>query len=264
MINELEEIIEQIRWPMEHRMTMKSRRIYEEGLDTIDAYRGNSEVFLDALNIFQTTYSTPYAYAGIAYTLAMASSEESRPKTIERGLLQAMDWLEKSQYLEPDRTEINFIEAVIYMKQGNLRDARLILDHINQDTRNYYVCLAELDYWYKQGNEEQYYYHWFERAKKIANNKLRQARVFNSLANFQLDREMYEKSIKTFYKVVQVTPDDPWAWHNMSVIFVRIKQFKEAAHCNKQALSIMEFEAARQIEQTIKENQTFFSRLFGT
>jgi hypothetical protein len=39
-----------------------------------------------------------------------------------------------------------------------------------------------------------------------------------------------------------------------------MKQFKEAEQCNKRALSIMDFGAARDIEQVIKKNRGGLSR----
>lgn len=264
LVSELEKIIEQARWPMEHLMTMKSRRIYEDGLDIVNSYRGHPAVFLDALSAFQATRSTPYAYAGIAFTLAMVASRENTSKAIKRGLDKAMHWLEKSQKLEPDRAEINFIEAVIYLNNKDLDNGRVILNYLNQqDSRNYYICLTEMNYWRRRGDKRQYL-QWTQQAMKSANNKMRQAYVLNSLANLYLEDKMYEKSIKTFKKVIKLDPDDPWAWHNMSVIFVELKQFKEADQCNKNALSIMDFGAARQIEQEIKENRGLLGRLFGS
>lgn len=264
LVGELEKIIEQAQWPMEHQMTMKSRRIYEEGLDIVNSYRGHPAVFLDGLNAFQATRSTPYAYAGIAFTLTVAASGEDTSKAIKQGLEKAMHWLEKSQYLEPDRLEINFIEATIYMYGKDLRNSRVVLDYLNQqDSRNnYYVCLTEMNYWRKRGLKQQYF-QWFQQAMKTADNNRRQAFVLNSLANFYLENRMYEKSIKAFQKVVKLDPNDPWAWHNMSLMFLDMKQLKEAGQCNKVALSIMDFGAARQIEQEIKKNRGIFGRLFS-
>jgi hypothetical protein len=49
----------------------------------------------------------------------------------------------------------------------------------------------------------------------------------------------------------------------MSVMYVRLDRFKEADQCNKRALSLMDFGAAREIEQVIKQNRGGLGRLFG-
>jgi tetratricopeptide (TPR) repeat protein len=262
-VDQLENIIQQAAWPMEHRLTMQSRRIYENGLDIVNAYRGHSGIYIEALKIFQGTNSCPYAYAGIAFTLTMASSGEDNVNAVRRGFQKALDWLEKSQAVEPDRPEINFVEAVIYINRGQLENGRLILDHLTtQDPRNYYLCLTEMNYWRRQGDEQRYL-HWVHQAMEGANNNHRHAYVLNALAGFHLDKRRYDKSIKLYQKVVEINPHDSWAWHNMSTMLVKMKQFKEAKICNERALKIMDFGAAREIEQEIKKNLGGLSRLFG-
>jgi tetratricopeptide (TPR) repeat protein len=262
LITELDHVVQQAEWPMEHRLTMQSRRIYENGLDLVNAYRGHPGIYIEALKMFQRSNSCPYAYAGIAFTLTMASSGEDA-NAARPGFQKALKWLEKSQAIEPDRPEINFIEAVIYINRGQLENGRLILDHLTtQDARNYYVCLTEMNYWHQQGDEDRFL-QWIHQALEEASNSHRQAYVLNSLANFHFAKRSYNKSIKLFQKVVEIDPYDPWAWHNMSLMLVRMKQFKEAKLCNERALKIMDFGAARQVEQEIKKNLGGLSRLFG-
>jgi tetratricopeptide (TPR) repeat protein len=263
LVEQLNTLIQQADWPTEHRMTMQSRRTYESGLDAVNAYRGHLSVFVEALKRFQATYSCPYAYAGIAYTLTSAAAHEDTPAAMRRGWQKALTWLEKSQNLEDDRPEINFIEAVIYIHQAQYQNARLVLDHLyNQDTQNYYLCLAEMKYWEKQGDDQRYR-QWFNRAAKAASTKGRQAFILNSLAHIFQKKGVYDKSLKLYRDVTELDPADPWAWHNMSVMLVRLKQFKEAKLCNERALKIMDFGAAREIEQEIKKNIGGLGRLFG-
>ena len=92
-------IIQEVNWPTEHRITTQSQRIYESGLDTVNMYRDHPAIFGEALRKFQGTESSPYAYAGIAYTLATASRGRGGQVPDQRGLKRAMHWLEKSQIL---------------------------------------------------------------------------------------------------------------------------------------------------------------------
>lgn len=235
-------------------MTVQSRRIYEQGLDIINAYRGDPTFFVEGLRAFQATKSCPYAYAGVAFTFAMAAYGYGGEPGNRRGLKKAMEWLEKSQYLEPDRVEINFIEAVIYVNDGQLDNGRAVLDYLNQqDGKNYYLCLTEMNYWYKR-NSEQNYLPWAQRAMDLADSDSRRALVTNGLAGFYLKQGRYDQSIKLYRQVAQLDPNDPWAWHNMSIMLVQMKQFKEAKRCNERALNLMEFGAARMIEEEINKN----------
>jgi tetratricopeptide (TPR) repeat protein len=260
LIDQLNKIIQEANWPAEHHATIQNRRIYENGLDIVNMYRGHPAILGKALRKFQGTRSSPYAYAGIAYTLATASRGRDGQAPDQRGLKGAMHWLEKSQNLEPDRLEINFIEAVIYLNARQHKNARLILDYLNdQDPGNYYLCVTEMNYWDEQSSDKQYL-HWVQQAVNAANSNIRRIWVMNALAGFYLGKGMYERSLKTYQQVAKLDPNDPWLWHNMSVMYVEMKHFKEAENCNKRALSIMDFGAARDIEQVIKKNRGGLSR----
>ena len=67
-------MIGRARWPSVQRTGMQARRAYERGLDLVNLYRGHPGVFFQALPEFQATQSAAYAYAGIAFTLVIASS----------------------------------------------------------------------------------------------------------------------------------------------------------------------------------------------
>jgi tetratricopeptide (TPR) repeat protein len=241
---------------------MQSRRAYEAGLDVINMYRGDPSVFVEGLRRFQASRSCSYAQAGVAYTLAVASFAGSQTPD-RRGLQNAMQWLERSQNYEPDRSEINFIEAVIYLNGKQFDKARMVLDYLtNQDPQNYYLIITEMEYWDQRGDEQKYF-QWADKGLEAANQKGRQIFVMNSLAGFYLSKGDFEKSINVYLNLAELDPDDPWLWHNLSVMYVELEMFKEANQCNKQALSIMDFGAAREIEQVIKKNRSGISRLFG-
>lgn len=262
LADRLEEMAQAATWPAEHRTTMESRRTYETGLDVVNMYRGHPSVLVEGLRRFQATYSCSYAYAGIAYTLAIASFAGSQTPD-RRGLQNAMQWLERSQNFEPDRPEINFIEAVIYLNGKQLDKARMVLDYLaNQDPQNYYLITTEMNYWRQRGDEEKYF-QWAKKGLEAANRKGRRIFVMNSLAGFYLSKGYLEKSINTYLDLAELDPDDPWLWHNLSVMYVELEMFKEAHQCNQRALSIMDFGAAREIEQVIKKNRSGISRLFG-
>ncbi len=51
---------------------------------------------------------------------------------------------------------------------------------------------------------------------------------------------------------MKVKPDDVWAWHKMSVMLLRLNNYKDAELCNRQALSIIDFDAARGVQEELK------------
>ena len=57
-----------------------------------------------------------------------------------------------------------------------------------------------------------------------------------------LDRMKYSASALAAYDVVnQRYPDDPWAWHNKSLLLISLSRLDEAWACNQRALSLMTF-----------------------
>lgn len=62
---------------------------------------------------------------------------------------------------------------------------------------------------------------------------------------------MYEESLGLFHEVVKIDPNDPWAWHNMSWMYLRLKDYTNAGSCNDRALRIMDFGVARNIQKSL-------------
>jgi tetratricopeptide (TPR) repeat protein len=253
--------VNQTQWPNAHRAAERNRRTYELGLDQINSYHGDPAIFFQALQTFAGTQSCAYAYAGIAFALTMAATVTGDGPYVV-GFEEALRWLEKAQEWEPNLVEINFIEAVVYINWGQLENGRLILDHLaREESDNYYLCLTEMNYWSRQKHHDNYV-GWLRKASKSANNKLREAHALSALAHLYLNQGQLEYSIGTFRDVVKLTPNDAWAWHNMSYMFLKLKKLKEAELCNQRALEIMDFGAARDIEEKIKQNKGGLSRLF--
>ncbi|MCP4417831.1 MAG: hypothetical protein GY805_14500 [Chloroflexi bacterium] len=260
----LEDLLEHIGkmpQPTAHRNSATTRRLYQRGLDTINIYKGRPNSITQGLDIFQATESNAYASAGIAYTLVIISSEND--STNEIGLTEAMKWLEKAQEWEPNSTEINFIEALVYTHSNQYKNARLVLDHIAwEDPNNYYLALAEAEYYKKRLNNDQFF-HWLEKANKVANTAARKAFIFNSAAHFFLRENDFQRAIKNFYQVTKIDPDDAWAWHSISWMFVQMEKYEDARLCNQRALSIMDFDAAREIEAQLgQKKKRGFGRFF--
>ncbi|MCP5098590.1 MAG: tetratricopeptide repeat protein [Chloroflexi bacterium] len=253
LVDKLIEIINKSQWPAAHRNNSQARRIYERGLDEVNSYRGHPDTLMRALEIFSRTQSSAFAYAGIAFTLVTAATDQD--SFYQPGFDEAMRWLEKAQEWEANLIEINFIEAVIYLNSTQLENGRFILDYLGrQNPNNYYLCLTEMNY-YAQKKLKKKYIHWLEKAIKQANSGYRQAYTLNSLAGHYLKHGDYELAIKQYYQVTKIDPNDAWAWHNMSVMFTRMKKFEDAHLCNKKALNLMDFGAARQIEAQLKEKR---------
>jgi tetratricopeptide (TPR) repeat protein len=66
-----------------------------------------------------------------------------------------------------------------------------------------------------------------------------------------LDLERYSEAVDVYDEALARSPDDPWTWHNRSVVLMSLGRYDEALESNTRALSIMNFGAAHQIRDEI-------------
>lgn len=67
-----------------------------------------------------------------------------------------------------------------------------------------------------------------------------------------LDQLKYSASALAAYDVVnQRYPDDPWAWHNKSLLLISMNRLDEAWACNQRALSLMTFGQALKTRESL-------------
>src|SRR5262245_18551382 len=95
---QLNQFINKTNWPQDINMSAQSHSATEQGIDTLNMYRGHPQVLVDALKIFQACGSQAYAAAGCAYALMLAAYE-SGDSYDPAGLEFSRDWLIKAQDL---------------------------------------------------------------------------------------------------------------------------------------------------------------------
>src|SRR5262249_8537169 len=64
--------------------------------------------------------------------------------------------------------------------------------------------------------------------------------------------ERYEEALATYDLVNQRYPQDPWTWHNKSLLLMSLGRYPEALACSQRALAIMDFHAARMTGMRIR------------
>jgi tetratricopeptide (TPR) repeat protein len=252
-------IVEQIliklsdmQWAGVPEPTPLGRQVFEVGVDKVDDFRKSPEPLLSGLQIFNTSDSRPYAYAGVAYTLVKASRKDDG-SYFQTGLDKAMEWLEDAQELAPDLVEINAIEALIYIFSARYEDARLILDYLRGITpNNYYLLKAEASYWQEQKELDETV-EWYEAAIKVADNVPRKIRLRGNLGDFFMHMQHYEQALQVYQETIHFSKENPWIWHNMSIAHWHAQNYEEAAHCNRRALALGDLPEARRMEEALKE-----------
>ncbi len=258
--------LQRMTWPDNEAATELGRITYYEGLEQVDEFRGDSRKMAGALRTFQTSDSRPYAFAGVAYAL-VAAAQENDGGYAQSGLDEAMAWLEKAQEMEPDRLDINFIEAFIYIYGGRLEDARLVLDFLNgQEPGNYFVATAEIAYWEAQGDVAQISAA-FDRGITAADTVPQRLRLQSRKADFYHHCGLLDEAMAAYKQARHFDAQNAELIHNMSLVAWKMEDFDYAERLNQQALAIREFPAARKLAEVIearkKDEGGRFMGLFG-
>ncbi len=257
----------QVRWPTKTHITQEARATYDQGLSTLDAYRGDPNILLRALKVFISTDCLPYAYAGAAVVLE-AASFDSGDKYDEEGLQYALEYLQKAQDLAPDQFEINFLEARIYLSTHEDAKAGTILKYLADNMPSaypdkLYLCRTMMHFWYNM-QDRKMYENWYDLGMKVARTGTDRLHLLGMRAGFYGKlKDGQDVALECYQEIVKITPKDPWCWHNMSIIYYKKKQYRQASDCNQRALKIMDFEAARYVERKIKEEWKGRKGLFG-
>ena len=246
----------QIEWPSNREILPGSRDIYERGLDLLNTYRGYPEVLVEALRVFHSTNVLPYALAGLSATLSL-SSYISDNNFEAMGLQEALRWLKLAQSMTPDHLEINCLEASIFIQARQLDKARQVLDTLGKDPQSskyFFFCTGEFFYWSRLGNLLKVQ-SWRDKAQAAARNSMQEYFVRHMFADFYLTNNLYLDYIKAAQELTRISPGDPWLWHNLSIVHLRLKQFPEAEFCNQRALSLLNFGAAQEIRELIRRRR---------
>lgn len=266
LIAKLVPLLEKVNWPTDHTATEQGRRSYLVGLEKVDTYNGDPNQLTAALKTFVTGGSRPFAYAGVSYTL-IAASEEKDGRYDPEGLDVAMEWLEKAQDLEPDVLEINMLEALIYVHNGRLEDARTVLDYLHDiNPSDYYLYRIEVAYWEAAGDLEQTI-SWFDQAASAATTVPQRLAMRGQLADFYFRQKMWTEAEAAYQEALHFDSSNTLLWHKLALIHWQLEDFEEAEKCNQQTLRLKDFPAARQLEEQIKKKKSegsVWGKLFGS
>lgn len=241
---ELLDLVRQSEWPHEESTSESSQYLYESGLDLVNSYRGHPAALVEALKQFRACGSAGYAKAGIAAVLMTAAY--IRGDTYDSGGLNAAEsYLTEAQQMLPDRAEIEHLAAKLCLLRQQDNDARRILDSLQRTSPNdFFTASIDLWYWYNKRDIQEAKAS-FEKARALAKSGEQRNLVANQMAACYQTFGDPADAITAFREITAVAPDDPWAWHNLSIQLLQSGSVDEADRCNAKALQLMEFPAAR-------------------
>ena len=238
LVQVLQKMTEGMEWPSLATISEQGRHIYLQCLERVDEYKGDPETLYSALRLLQTADSRPFAFAGIAYVFVAASSGVIG-KHDKTGMALAMQWLEKAQEMEPDVQAINLVEPLIYIHNGRIDDARLVLDYLGgADPFDYQYHTIEIAYWLKRGNEAETI-RWIETASQSSVTIPQKLRLRAKLGDVYLKNRKYQEALKVYREALHFDKNNPDLWHKMSIVHYRMDNLEDAAMLNQKVLKVL-------------------------
>ena len=185
-------------------------------------------------------------YAGAAHVV-IHSSYLSGGKYETEGISYALDLYNRAVRYAPDSYHVTLLNLSLLGRRKLLAEMRTALDriceqHSEAQTDMGYI-FAEMDYWKEKSNLDEYQ-RWANRGLEHARNNIHRLTVLNRIAGTYLSQPNYagaKEALAYYEKVVTIDSEDPWAWHNMSIIHRHNGNFEKTAYCNYRALELMPF-----------------------
>lgn len=265
LIQRLLPILEKISWPEGTAVTAFGIETYQMGLDWVDQYTGNLKILDTAIKTFRSGDSRPYALAGIAYLFTKVAEERNGTYDAD-GLRLALEWLEQAQEHEPDRPDINFIEALVYILQGELENARLVLDYLReQDPYSYRINVTEALYWRALG-ELQTMSEWFDEAVQQADTTPKRLQLQSIQADAYYAAGNLERALKHYDQAIYFNREEATLWHKKSLIYWKLEDYEACKRSNDMTLKLRELPSALRLQEELRKKLgtgNLFQRLRG-
>ena len=158
------------------------------------------------------------------------------------------------------------LEALIYVHNGRLEDARTVLDYLHElSPSDYFLYRIEVAYWQAMGDLEQIV-HWFGQAAEAASTVPQRLTMRGQLADFYFQQKMWTEAKNAYQEALHFDNSNAVLWHKLSITHWQLEDVEEADKCNQQTLRLKDFPAARQLQETIKKKKSeggLLGKLFG-
>jgi tetratricopeptide (TPR) repeat protein len=245
----IEQLAAQLEPPPDHAITDDVREHFYAAMDKANMYRGDPQPLVEALRLFWQTPSAPLFYAGVAYVHSLAAYVQNVAYS-KVGLNIAREWLQRAQQITPNLTEPLIVQAFISIRDSQYREARQTLERLQTagaDSFYFFTARMELCSFGSRADREAAY----QIAVARATNESQLVYVHNKAARYCSPFLEDRKALSLYQKILAITPEDPWVWHNMSIIYYRWSNLPKAWKCNKEALRIMDFGNAKSMRKRI-------------
>lgn len=242
-----------LRWGDQPRVsTADAPKVFNRTVARVHRIRGDWDVLREPIGIF-TGLPRPLCYVGAAEVMHRLSYH-SGTTFVPEGLRQGLRFIARSQISEAMQPDALVIRAKLLASSTSptwLELADQTLDRLRQvDPGHPRLPDAAATIYLRRGQ--------YERAIACYDQLLAnppsadEALVAQANRAAALERlQRYDDAIEAYRNVLQVDPNDAWAWHNISLLLLNQGRLEEALQANTRVLSIMSFGNAQMSRKRI-------------
>jgi tetratricopeptide (TPR) repeat protein len=247
----VENLAKTLALPEQTTISPQAEAAFQAALDQANTYRGDPRIFEAVLQAFQQTNCLPLCLAGIAYVHTLGAYQQGEAFD-SQGLAMARKWLHQAEQYAPNHPDVLAVRAQIELADLQPDTAQNTLARICEISPDHYLAsLTALDVAIRSGQADAFSVA-LAQAQKLANNNTRRNTVLRRAAWYYMRNGSAKQCIQTMTEIAQLDPNDPWNWHNLSLVHLARYNLLGAWRCNAQALKLMPFEAALAARKQIR------------
>jgi tetratricopeptide (TPR) repeat protein len=226
--------------------------VFSRTVARVSTVRGDWSELSEPINTF-VTLPQPWAYIGAAHVM-WALSYISGMIHGAVGLHQGLRFIARTQVTTPDQPDALVIRTILLTGTNSPRWLELssqTLDRLRQVAPNHpRLPIAEVALYRRRGE--------YDAALAAVDRELanppsaEETQSARGSRAFLLElMERYDDALAAYQSALAIEPNDPWNWHNMSLVLIKLGRVDEALEANTRALALMEFSNARATRERI-------------
>lgn len=236
--------------PTRLEITDDDRVQFEQAEKVLDQYHGLPQQLMAAFEKFIRIENVPLFHAGITSFL-IAHSFSHGYEYNAKGLEAAQRWLLVAQEMAPEEKYVLLVGFDYYLAKKEYEPCRELLERgLKLYPNSFEFHNRHISFLTRRGTVRQIE-KVIQNARKLRLTSAQKETLINQEAYAYLARRQWSKAVKSYGQVTRMLPNNPWAWHNLSIAQYESKNGFTAFYSNRRALSLMDFGAARDMQKRI-------------
>jgi tetratricopeptide (TPR) repeat protein len=226
--------------------------VFSRTVARVSTVRGDWSELSEPINTF-VALPQPWAYIGAAHVMWSLSYISGMIHGAV-GLHQGLRFIARTQVTTPDQPDALAIRTILLTGTNSPRWLELssqTLDRLRQVAPDHpRLPIAEAALYRRRGE--------YDAALAAVDRELanppsaEEAQSARGSLAFLLElMERYDDALVAYQSALAIEPNDPWNWHNMSLVLVKLGRVDEALEANTRALALMDFSNARATRERI-------------